>query len=319
MSASTDGSAVKVLFIAGTGRSGTTILNSILGQVPGFFSAGEVRYVWERGILEDHRCGCGEPFSRCPVWTAVTHKACNGRAVDVAGTASRLQRRLRVRRVPLMIWRRNRRRPAIEPHADDLNILRIYRALAELPGVEVIVDSSKLPPYGLLLSSLVDIELFVVHLVRDPRATAFSWRRTKTTHDTSTAATMPKLETWRSAVLWLMWNSLTAAWWPRSSKHNILVRYEDLVRDPAVTVGRILQVVGSGLPANLISGHSVTLSPTHSVAGNPNRHDSGVVQLRSDDEWRLAMRRRERLFVTALTAPGLRRFGYEMSTGLRKP
>lgn len=312
--------AVKVLFIAGTGRSGTTILNSILGQVPGCFAAGEVRYVWRRGILEDHRCGCGEPFSQCPAWTVVMQKALDGNAVDVAAaTASGLERRLRIRRVPVMMWRRMRKRPAVKPHADDVNILRVYQALSGLPGVDVVVDSSKLPPYGLLLSSLPGVDLFVVHVVRDPRATAFSWRRTKATHDTSTAATMPRLESWRSAVLWMVWNSLTEAWWPRSSKHNILVRYEDLVQEPTSTLRRLLQIIGTDLPDDLISGHNVTLAPTHSVAGNPTRHASGVVKLRSDDEWKVAMRTPERVIVTALTAPGLRRFGYLMRTGRRKP
>lgn len=37
---------VRVLYIAGTGRSGTTIFSNLLGQVPGCLAAGEVRYAW---------------------------------------------------------------------------------------------------------------------------------------------------------------------------------------------------------------------------------------------------------------------------------
>ena len=62
---------VVVLLVAGSGRSGSTLLASALGQLPGAFCAGELRYLWQRGAVEDHRCGCGEPFSRCPVWTVV--------------------------------------------------------------------------------------------------------------------------------------------------------------------------------------------------------------------------------------------------------
>lgn len=46
---------VKVLYIAGWGRSGSTILDNVLGQVEGFFSGGELSYLWERGLSENRR------------------------------------------------------------------------------------------------------------------------------------------------------------------------------------------------------------------------------------------------------------------------
>jgi len=35
----------RVLYIAGWGRSGSTILDNVLGQVDGFFSAGELMFL----------------------------------------------------------------------------------------------------------------------------------------------------------------------------------------------------------------------------------------------------------------------------------
>jgi hypothetical protein len=61
---------VKVLYIAGSGRSGSTILDNTLGQIDGFFSVGELRYIWERGLIEDRLCGCGERVHQCPFWAA---------------------------------------------------------------------------------------------------------------------------------------------------------------------------------------------------------------------------------------------------------
>jgi hypothetical protein len=66
---------LKVLFLGGHGRSGSTILDRLLGQLPGFFSIGELRNVWQRSLLEDQLCGCGEPFSRCGFWRAVVDRA----------------------------------------------------------------------------------------------------------------------------------------------------------------------------------------------------------------------------------------------------
>ena len=64
----------KVLSILGPGRSGTTILGNILGEVPGFFAAGEVRFVWQRGLIERRPCGCGMPVPDCSVWSAVLRR-----------------------------------------------------------------------------------------------------------------------------------------------------------------------------------------------------------------------------------------------------
>ena len=131
---------------------------------------------------------------------------------------------------------------------------------------------------------------------------------------------MPRLKAWRSAVLWILWNLLTDVWWRRSSQHRLLVRYEDLVKDPAASVQQVLDTIGLDVPRGLIRGHSVTLAPTHSVAGNPSRHNRGVVELRGDQEWQQAMRATERAVVTALTSPGLRRFGYSVvATGTKFP
>jgi hypothetical protein len=65
----------KVLFIMGMTRSGSTVLDNVLGEVDGFFSAGEVRLIWKRGILESRSCGCGSPVLECPVWREVVAAA----------------------------------------------------------------------------------------------------------------------------------------------------------------------------------------------------------------------------------------------------
>src|SRR3712207_9509572 len=62
---------VDVVYIAGDGRSGSTLLSRLLHQVPGWLALGEVRYFWERGLQQDRACECGRPFSECPLWSRV--------------------------------------------------------------------------------------------------------------------------------------------------------------------------------------------------------------------------------------------------------
>jgi hypothetical protein len=69
---------VTVLFIAGGGRSGSTILHNLLGQIDGFVAVGELRYIWGRAALKNQSCGCGVPFSQCVFWHDVMIKAFGG-------------------------------------------------------------------------------------------------------------------------------------------------------------------------------------------------------------------------------------------------
>jgi len=63
-----------VLYIIGEGRSGSTLLDMLLGQVDGFESVGELRFVWSRGKRDNQRCGCGEDFNSCHHWNKVVKR-----------------------------------------------------------------------------------------------------------------------------------------------------------------------------------------------------------------------------------------------------
>ena len=309
---------VRVLYFVGTGRSGTTVITSILGQVPGCFAAGELRYLWQRGVGQDHLCGCGLPFSECTTWTGVMKqvRAEGGDGADSA-VGTRLLHRLRILNMPRMAVRRLLGRPPVPFHVDDVRIASLYRAIAQETGGAVIVDSSKLPTYALLLSQLPGIEMTVIHLVRDPRATAFSWRRRKESRDRhDDTALMQRQAVWKSSLLWLWWNLVAHRLWPEDNPRVLRLRYEDFVRAPRLAMDRVCAV--ADLPAEqvpFLSDDTVELAATHAVAGNPNRHDRGHIALRPDDEWRTSMRRRDKALVAVLTAPGLVRFGYRLRSG----
>ena len=292
---------VKVLYLAGSGRSGSTLVTTILGQVDGFFAAGELRYLLQRGLVENRPCGCGQPLRDCPVWTGVLAAV---PAADPAGIAARLRTRLRMR---------NRLR--VPPHPDDATIAALYAAVAAHTGGAVIVDSSKLPPYGVLLAGLPGIELKVLHVVRDPRAAAFSWRRRRSLDGDD--AQMTRHPVWKAALLWSVWNAATIRLWGRGD--YLRVRYEDLVADPAATMRRIAGFAGAPPDVALpfTADGRVRLAPTHSVAGNPVRHGTGGIAVTPDDEWRTALSGRAYAVVTALTAPLLLRLGYPFSRRAR--
>ncbi|WCN84020.1 sulfotransferase [Micromonospora sp. LH3U1] len=317
-------SGVRVLYLAGSGRSGSTLVTTVLGQLPGFFAAGELRYLWRRGVLENRPCGCGAPLADCPLWTRVRADLTEA---DPAGIAGRLAERLRLRGLPALLRRQRRGQPPVAGHPDDTHLAQLYASIAEhaLPDQAggVIVDSSKLPPYGALLGSLPGIDLYVLHVVRDPRATAYSWRRRRPLDGRVDDRLMTRPPVWKAALLWLVWNTATVRLWgghraadDRAVGRYLRVRYEDFVADPAGTTARIVRFVGA-TPDDLPfpTPDTVRLAPTHSVAGNPSRHRTGVVGVVADTEWLSGLSTRAYAVVTGLTGPALSRFGYP----LRRP
>ena len=65
-------------------------------------------------------------------------------------------------------------------------------------------------------------------------------------------------------------------------------------------------------------GREVELAASHTVEGNPMRFTVGTRALTVDDAWRTAMPPRDRAALTALTLPGLVRYGYPLRTGERR-
>ena len=298
---------VRVLYVAGTGRSGSTLLARILGRADGVLAAGELRYVWQRGLLEDRLCGCGEPFSRCPFWGEVMERAFGGPdAIDPGHVVAAQRTVTRLRHVPRMLARRQ----ALAP-ADYLGTLsRLYRAVAEASRSELVVDSSKLPSYGFVLGAVPDVDVRIVHLVRDPRGAAYSWSRAKAQPDSGDG--MQRMSVLKSSSLWLAWNASAPALFRDPARYRV-VRYEDLVARPREVVDQILGFAGhNGNGTAFVGERTGALNRGHTVAGNPNRLESGPVELRADETWTKALGRPQRALVTAVTTPLLGRFDYPL-------
>jgi hypothetical protein len=306
-----DSGRVKVLYVVGLGRSGSTILSNSLGQIGGYFSAGELNFIWKHNVLEDRLCGCGRAFHECPVWTRVIDEAFGG----MDGVDPREMMRLqasgtRTRHIPLMLTGRGER--MLKERLEKLltNYRRLYEAISSVTGSRVIVDSSKEPAHGYAMSLVPGVDFRVVHLIRDPRAAAYSWLKKKPQPDSEEIEHMVRFSPTKSSVLWDAWNASAEALWRRTPERYLRLRYEDFVTDPRASLERILGLVGVTAELPLAGEREVRLGVSHTVSGNPNRFETGAVELRPDREWISKMNPRDRTLVTALTLPLLPRYGY---------
>lgn len=303
----------RVVYVVGTGRSGSTIFSNVLGEAPGAVSLGEVRYFWERGVHQNWACGCGEKFDGCPFWAQVV-KALPAEMCTEA-FAERIvwldARLLRVRRLPELLWRlRRERHGTVMPELTELRRAygQLYTALTRVTE-SVVVDSSKLLPHALVLANDPRLDVYFLHFVRDPRGAAFSWgKRINRADGGDTERAMGREGPLKSALLWLLWNALIPILLPRG--RVLTVRYEDFIDDPAPTMHRITAWIGMTGAAASVTGPEVSLGVNHTVAGNPNRLRTGAVRLSRDERWRRDMPRATQLLVTMMTFPLLRRLRY---------
>jgi UDP-N-acetylglucosamine transferase subunit ALG13 len=306
-----------VVLLGGLGRSGSTLVERVVGGVPGVRALGEVIHLWERGVGEDQLCGCGEPFGACPFWREVGERAFGGwHRLDAAEVLEDRYGVVRNRFVPGLLLTPLRTARRLRTRRLVRRLDALYAAAAS--DGSLLVDSSKHPAYAFLLRRC-RVDLRVVLVVRDPRGTAWSWRRTVTRPEVvGEEATMPLVGVVPSALRWDVYSLLVLAL--RALRVPVLVlRYEDFVADPAAGLRSVLAHAGAPVPEVFphVRDGVVDLAPEHTVAGNPMRFRTGAVPVTADERWRAEMPRRDRLLVSLLTAPVRPVLGYGRSVRRR--
>ena len=83
-----------VVYVAGSGRSGSTLLERTLGEMPGFVNVGELIDLFRRVAPRNERCGCGQPFTSRASSSVIGEQLSDiGERIDVVQFARLDQRR----------------------------------------------------------------------------------------------------------------------------------------------------------------------------------------------------------------------------------
>ena len=304
-----------VLYLAGLGRSGSTLLERTLARLDGAVAVGELVHLWERGLVRNERCGCGLAFHDCPFWGQVGDRAFGGwDRLDAADVVDLSERVDRTRFIPYLMTSLG---PAdFRADVDRLVSLfgRLYPAIAEVAGGSVVVDSSKDPSYAYLLARTPEIDLRVAHTIRDAPAVAYSWAKRVVRPDAEASL----MSRWTPRHTSLVWSGLNLAvqGLARRGVPVELARYEDFVADPAGTFDRVLRVLDLPRPTPdgpLMSGLRdgyIDFGVDHTVSGNPIRFETGRMTIREDRAWTEGLSRSDLRVVEVLSAPVRLRFGY---------
>lgn len=285
---------INVIYIASIGRSGTTLMDCILGAHSQMASIGEV-HLWPHEIREDGvlPCGSGKFVQEDPFW-----KEMKRRVNPLSQPAPRIDyfreehdggQTLRVGRL------RDFYGTSLSPSTRSKvlryaeNTEKIYDNFLDLVEEKEgtrplwVVDSSK-DPYRLawLYRSKI-FNLKVVHLVRKPKG--FIHSVTKPFIYTDDNPIFKRLFwTIRQSGAWSIRNQLilniTQNHLP--PEDHVLINYEDLASEPIETTKRVMRTADTDFEEEAVANFREG-SP-YAIGGNPMRQRDGDIEL--DEKWK---------------------------------
>jgi hypothetical protein len=299
-------------FVLAHSFSGSTLLSLLLGAHPEVATVGEM-FIAPTHNTEEYTCSCGEPIDRCGFWQRVSREmASRGVPYDVRTEDTSLSAGAYGWPGNRVVWAEPRgrfleavRRAALalmpRVRSELHRRIEINRHLAEvvldLRGARIFVDATKRPGRALLLRRDPQLDLRVIHLVRDGRAVCRSTIRNlgRTVEEAarSWAASAKRCEELRRTLPPERW---------------LTVRHEDLCRDAHGTLERIFGFLGV-TPDHPLGDFRAS---DHHIIGNRMRL-SRTSEIRLDECWRDELRPEQIRTVERIAGPELRRYGYAIA------
>ena len=288
-----------LIYIASIGRSGSTLLESMLGAHSQIATAGEL-HIWPQELRRNgvQPCGCGQEVTACPFWNEVRNQADPlrqaGPGLDFFREAHNHGRTLRPRRLAAF-------GAAPTDSLQDQAQIKVYgennaailEAFSNVTEAESgirpqwIVDASK-DPYRLAwLARSGLFQLKVIHLVKNPRGFAYSVTKSHIHGENGRSpspAAVRLYYTARQMAAWTIQNRLFG----KLAKHvlprenYLLLQYETMASEPNETFRLVCEYIGVPYEAEAVE--SFRRGSLHTIAGNPMRYERRGIVL--DERWK---------------------------------
>jgi Sulfotransferase family len=224
----------KVVYVMGSGHSGSTILGVTLGNCEGVCYAGELdNWLTRSGV------SVLGGLERTRFWDDVRARVEGSEELF----GSRAQRSLERSSAAVRPDRWAEAR-ALRPRYRRVT-QRLFEAIAEVSGCSYVVDTSHFPLRARELKALPGLDVYLVFLVRDPEQVVGSFTRfmnRNASGDRLARVVSKNLDIWLTHLLCLPVFLRT----PR--ERRLLLRHEDFLEDPERVLGELLAFIDSRAP-----------------------------------------------------------------------
>lgn len=298
---------VRVAYILGEVRSGSTILDIVLGNHPEIQSTGELSwlpYCWANKIL----CSCGVPSHNCEFWSAVQQEWFN--AIGENDTVRYVELKVafeRIRRLPRLLRDGCSSSSRFRRYAE--MTYKLFEAIQKVSRKSIIVDSSKNPVRALALSMVPGIDLRPIHMVRDGRGVIWSRKKTLPTDPSRGLQELKTLPTWRSSLSWRIVNQLSEYVRRQTPCTGVLLHYKDLFKHPQEFFAQLGRALETEIDPLISVMRTSRAQVGHLIAGNRVRLNQ-YVDLKFDEEWKSRLSERDRQVFWLIAGSLAEKYGY---------
>lgn len=263
----------ELLYIAGSGRSGSTLIERIFHSSENVTGLGEFHCLW-RLQYKDINCSCGKEFTDDSFWQLVIKKA---------GLASDDFERLRILESRVVRFgfiaknyfslQRMSKNSEVREFLDYQK--RIFDAIRSIDHVDLVIDSSKAGPRAWLLA--IDPGVKFLHVWRDPKDVIQSWRSKKYDHGLQEYMVRPSVA--RAALDWVKPEILLRL---LAMQRDVeFISYKQLCDTPKESIRLLVDTLDcEWVKPNWLSDD--TFKPSdhyHSLNGNPDRFRSEPIKI----------------------------------------
>lgn len=278
--------AIPLVFIAGTARSGTTLMNEVLDSNSDIVGMGEIhRYLQAINKSEVKRCSSGVLISESPFWRDVRQKLVSRYGTD----------KLDLHNYKSKEFCRNN--------------ARVIAAILEAAGAAVAVDSSTNHRRLERLLACKQFELKVLHMVRDPRATADSVDRFHRRRSARLGIPF-RSRLVRTSLRWAYVHGRVRRLMNRRNVDYLTVHYEDFARDPRSVVNVICHWIGVDFEPSMLDYWE---AEHHLLDGNELARNSDPRPIKLDTRYLEHMSTTNWWLATASAIFSIRRWNYPLS------
>jgi len=235
---------------------------------PNLMDVGELRL--RRFPLSEsyrQRCSCGELVGECPYWRSVeTNFRSSLASFDAQKYQLRMNRYQRLRSVPRLMLASHHLSNDFSAYQQEA--FELIKSATSASGKPAVVDISKIPFRALALATIPEIDLRLIHLVRNGLAQISSTQKhrgRKWTKQGSSARQISVI----SMNEWLFSNIGAEFSIKVSGRAAVRVRHEDLLKAPERLISSLSDIVGedlSGIGQRVAAGELINFG--HAAGGN---------------------------------------------------
>jgi len=285
---------IKLIFITGVGRNGSTLLGRVMGEHDNCVNVGEaLSYMLNSRLKARHEIkdtGTGVTIAESPFWRAVFEDA----GFDVINSSGKID---------ALINEAGKTKLKALIAANDAEIVEIknkiktfLKSISKISGAQFIIDTSKQPNIPLFLLNDDEVDVAVIHLVRDAASVVASRGSNK--------QYLKKVNFLRMIGRWIVKNK-NATGLKKYFKY-ILVNYEAFCTNPYNFMKVIADFIGlHPFLLDELKEKKITFHPQNIIAGNPDKYTIGSVPIKMAvkkiSKWK-------QVVVTIITAPWASQF-----------